>query len=168
MVRFYRDERGDHRGRKLSTILSRSTEWLEYTHDYIQWLFPLAVPSAFNPDAPILSSSDIQEFYSDRVLRSTLRDALNVMLDFYGLLLVARTEACMQVIKDSSFETRAQSWLTPGNHNFLRITRILKSLCLLGLPEHAQALFECLNLIYKEHGGVVGAETFEFWRRAVR
>ncbi|MBD2136681.1 hypothetical protein H6F32_03540 [Anabaena sp. FACHB-1237] len=35
-----------------------------------------------------------------------------------------------------------------GNHNHLRITRILKSLCLLGLKKYTQSLFKCLTEIY--------------------
>ena len=89
-------------------------------------------------------------------------------LAFYGLRLVACADGDMQVTKASSFEVRQQDWLTPGNHNFLRITRILKSVGLLGLCEHRRAFFECLNVIYKENKAVIGEETFEFWQSAVR
>lgn len=36
-------------------------EW-EMHHEFIQWLFPLKTPSAFNPDAPLLTDEDIEEF----------------------------------------------------------------------------------------------------------
>jgi hypothetical protein len=166
-VRFYRGEQKDHRGRNLSYILSRDHEWLEHTHDYIQWLFPLTEPSTFNTHAPILSSADIQEFNADKALRDRLTEALKVMLHFYGLSLVEHPSGEVQVVKDSFFETRRQNWLTSGNHNFLRITRILKSLGLLGLNMHARSLFEILNLIYKNNRTVIGANTLEFWRSAV-
>jgi opioid growth factor receptor-like protein len=167
-VRFYRGEQKDHHGRSLREILSRDHDWLEHTHDYIQWLFPLTEASAFNPYAPILSSADILEFNADKGLRSRLTEALNVMLHFYGLNLVEHANGGVQVVRDSFFETRRQNWLKLRNHNFLRITRILKSLCLLGLHGHAQAFYECLSLIYRENETIIGEDTFEYWRNAVR
>jgi len=90
------------------------------------------------------------------------------MLNFYGLSLVEDADNGTQVVKGPTFETQRKNWLTRGNHNFLRITRVLKSLCLLGLRGHACALFEVLSLIYNENRAVVGAETFGFWHRAVQ
>jgi len=168
IVRFYRDEQEDHRGRKLSEILNKSNEWLEHTHDYIQWLFPLSEPSAHNVNAPILSFTEIERFNLDKVLRDKLIDSFKLMLQFYGLRLIECADGGMNVTKCSSFESRRQNWLTAGNHNFLRITRVLKSLCLLGLRKHAQALFECLDSIYVDNKKIVGAKTFEFWCRAIR
>ncbi len=52
VLAFYRGEAADARGRWWRDILAKSDEWLEATHDYIQWLFPLPERSAFNPDAP--------------------------------------------------------------------------------------------------------------------
>jgi hypothetical protein len=40
-------------------------------------------------------------------------------------------------------------WITLGNHNHLRITRILKSLLTLGLQEEAVAFYDCLEDIYR-------------------
>jgi len=168
LLGFYREKRDDHRGRKLSTILAEKHEWLENSHDYIQWLFPLTEPSAFNCFAPILSKHDIEAFHADVALRARLRDAFNVMLSFYGLRLAGGSNANTQVVIDSAFEVRRQNWITDGNHNFLRITRILKSLCILGLRNEASAFFECLGLIYEQNKATVGQETFGFWGRAVK
>lgn len=51
---FYRGIGTDHRERALSQILQTSDKWLEETHDYIQWLFPLYVGCEFNLNAPLL------------------------------------------------------------------------------------------------------------------
>ena len=54
-------------------------------------------------------------------------------------------------------------WLHPGNHNLLRLTRIVRSLSLLGQPELARALYAGLR---KECEGRVTAVTLEYWKEA--
>ena len=57
-------------------------------------------------------------------------------------------------------------WLTPGNHNYLRLTRILKCLGLAGLEKEKSALKNALNVIYLQHGEVIGETTKKFWDEA--
>jgi hypothetical protein len=54
-----------------------------------------------------------------------------------------------------------------GNHNFLRISRMLRSLSLLGLGSYARAFLECLETIYVENPTTVGTTTIGYWRRAI-
>ena len=54
----------------------------------------------------------------------------------------------MEIRRSASFDERSRVWLTSGNHNFLRISRILRSLSLLGHGKNASALLECLEGIY--------------------
>jgi len=72
------------------------------------------------------------------------------------------------VAPSEDFEQRKRVWVTPYNHNYLRQTRILKSLTLLGLEPLARAWLECLSMVYRANADVVGHETFEYWRAAVR
>ena len=61
------------------------------------------------------------------------------------------------------------NWLTPNNHNFLRLTRIMKSITLLGLKPLAHALLDCLEARYAGEAGItIGARTMQYWRAAVR
>lgn len=47
----------DHAGRFFHDILALDNFWLEHTHDYIQWLFPIPEAGRFNGFAPVLDSS---------------------------------------------------------------------------------------------------------------
>jgi hypothetical protein len=161
LIRFYAGEGADHRGRTLQQILAWNSRELEYTHDYIQWLFPLTEPSRFNPDAPLLSAEDRVAFQQRPDLRSNLLRALKRMLEFYGY---SFDESAGQPELRAIGEQR--QWLTPGNHNFLRITRILTSLRLLGLNEYAQAFLQQLEELYACHSAVIGTTTCEYWRQA--
>lgn len=50
----------------------------------------------------------------------------------------------------------------------MRITRILKSLTLLGLREYASALFRALeDLCHSDTDDLIGIVAFEHWQRAV-
>jgi hypothetical protein len=169
LLRFYSGAEPDSRGRRLTEVQNWSDEELERNHDYIQWLFPLDEPSGFNVNAPILDASTVHEFDSREELRRNLRTSLLRMLSFYGMELLHSHPP--RVVRAASFAERSLNWMTPSNHNHLRMTRILKSLRLLGLEAEAVALFECLADIYREEAAKadrgISEETLQFWWSAV-
>lgn len=151
IVRFHAGDAPDGRGRWLADIQGWDDGRLESVHDYIQWLFPLPEPSGFNPGAPLLTAEDIAAFHREPALRAALLASWQRMQRFYKL------------------PDGAAHWLTPGNHNMLRLTRILRCLHLLGLQAAADALLRDLEALYA--GGAaraIGPVTLEYWRRAVR
>lgn len=164
IIDFYSGGR-DAAGRTLSEILSWSDERLEAVHDYIQWLFPTREPSGVNPLAPLVTDATAAAFAADAVLRDRLRLALDRMLVFYGL----RRKGPRIEIDPSGFPLRSRVWLRPGNHNHLRLTRLLHSLAVLGLRDDALALRRCLldDVCAGPDGGNVSKRTAEFWRAAV-
>jgi hypothetical protein len=165
IVDFYSGESTDGRGRTLDEILRWSDDQLEFTHDYIQWLFPTTEPSGFNPRAPILDRTAREAFRSRPELRERLRAAFLRMLAFYGFRL---EQACPpRVVRAADFPERSRNWLSPANHNHLRLTRILKSLGLLGLEAESAALFDALEDLYRAGAdNVISATTFRFWQAA--
>ena len=165
LVAFYRGEGRDHRGRLLSHIHQYSFDSLERHHDYIQWLFPLPEPSGANASAPLLSKDDIATFAADASLRETLLQSFQVMLQFYGLELEEHGDN-VEVVRADHFDERSRHWLTAGNHNFLRISRILRSLTLLGHHRYALAFLKCLETIYAEEEYTIGTTTMGYWHRA--
>jgi hypothetical protein len=58
-------------------------------------------------------------------------------------------------------------WAAP-NHNWLRVTRILRSLRLLGLEGEARALYEWLKTLYGSRRFPITADTFRYWTEAVQ
>ncbi len=166
LVRFYRNQAPDHAGRMLEEILNWSDEALERTHDYIQWLFPNRDPSPVNPLAPTVDDSAVSAFAADADLRANLQRAFERMARFYGLA-IQREGQRMRIIRSPQWPQRSANWLTSGNHNLLRITRILKCLRLLGLEATAAAFFEALQAIYHApEGRAIGSRSFNFWRDA--
>lgn len=162
LIAFYRGLSPDNRGRFIDEILHWDYSRLEGVHDFIQWLFPLAEQSAFNRSAPLLTPSDIKAFRDSEELRANLTRAFDVMLGFYGF-----QRQGMVIEKSADYEDRAANWVRYANHNFLRITRILKSLCSLGLRELAEAFLRALGKVYAEHYDQVGT-SYSYWQNALR
>jgi len=153
----------DDRGRTLEEILAWDNSKLESVHDYIQWVFPTRQPSSVNPSAPVVTDETSREFAENLLLRQRLHHAFERMLRFYGL----RVATDRSIEPDPErFERRARVWLHPGNHNHLRLTRIMESLAALGLTAEARALQRCLvDRVVPVHGRV-SKTTLDFWKRA--
>ena len=161
LVAFYRDGTPDDCGRTLAEILTWSDDRLEEVHDYIQWLFPLPERSAANPTAPTLDAATIAVFHATPEMRKRLRQAFQRMLTFYGL---RWTDSA--VVRTPDFVDRARDWITPLNHNHLRLTRMLRSLRLLGLEAESVALYRALDVICREFPSRISPRTCDFWREA--
>lgn len=163
---FYSELSVDDRGRKINEIWQWNYAKLEYTHDYIQWLFPLIDQSRFNRDAPTLTSEVIQTFRTSKELKRNLLKSLLLMLEFYGLKLVYNSSNQIEIVKNDNYSERKKQWINLRNHNYLRLTRILTSLKLLGLENYSQALFNCLSQMYQEEQSAIGLETYNYWKNA--
>ncbi|MBW4683081.1 MAG: hypothetical protein KME19_23800 [Microcoleus vaginatus WJT46-NPBG5] len=168
LVGFYLGQQLDSEGRTIQQIWSWNYQNLENKHDYIQWLFPLQERSRYNRKAPILNDEIIQEFRSNKILRIHLLKSLNVMLGFYGLECLNPESEDIEITRSDAYSERKQEWLNLGNHNYLRLTRILTCLKILGLENYAEALFECLEKIYKQENQRIGRESFNYWKNAIR
>ncbi len=166
LLDFYGERGTDHRGRTLSKVQRFPLDMLEYEHDYIQWLFPLRTPSPVSSQAPTVTAHDMAQFRSSDVMKHRLRRSFETMLDFYGLVMHER-DGTVTVQRGANFNERAENWLTPGNHNFLRITRILTSLTILGHRDLARAFLECLATVFADYRAVIGERTWRFWSTAL-
>jgi hypothetical protein len=156
---------GDDEGRTYDEIVGWDDARLEMVHDYIQWIFPLPERSGANPWAPVLDARTIAAIRSSAELQGRLRAAFLRMLAFYGFVLEGDA-----VVEGSRFAVASRNWLLVGNHNHLRLTRILRSLRVLGLEREAALLWEALRALYEREMAVgrrtVTPETFAFWRDA--
>lgn len=138
LVRFLLGEGQDSAGRTHKDVLEMSDELLEKEHDYIQWLFPLREGSAAVWDAPTLTTADITYLMANPRVRNNLAEALERMRTFY-------------ISNDH--------WIAPYDHNYKRITRILKSTRLLLGKDFAVVLYERINARVQSKEVAVEQET---------
>lgn len=142
---------------QIDTIWNYDHTQLEQEHDFIQWLFPTDEASDFNPNAPVLTLSDIETIRKNPFLQTYIIYSLLVMLNFYGF----RHDSEAKKI----FQVRPEAW-PPTPHNYLRITRILKCLTLCGLQDYAKAFYDALMEV-KDIEKTTPKATLEFWKNAV-
>ncbi len=151
----------DKYGRTHGQILSMSDFRLETTHNYIQWLFPIDTPSEY-ADSIVLTDDMILSFKSDKDILDNLHRAFERMMRFYGF---GRNECGQLVVAASRMRMRI-AWLNRGNHNFMRMTRILRSLHLFGLLDLELELFTILQNLANEYAFL--SDPYEYWKDAIR
>lgn len=183
ILEFYKENITNQEGLYYSDIIRFTDEQLEDNHCYIQWLFPLIEPSLAVTGSPVLEDDDIEAFTYDwdniveleqiAELRERLLTAFIKMISFYGFKfsLSQKNEddfIKVKIIRDPlTFEQKSSNWLTTRNHNFLRISRILASLRLLGQSSTAVMFHKCLCDVYDEYEGVIGPLTKQYWDEAM-
>lgn len=140
VIMFLENRGGCDYGRRLGDIWLWDHERLEKNHTYIQWLFPTDIQSAIVPNALVLSKEEIEAINKPCAAQANIRMSFRVYLCFLGLELTN-----VDVRKTDDFNDRADVWLTENNHNFLRISRVIRCLGLVGLDKEAQQFFDCLS-----------------------
>ncbi len=151
LISFYLNESPDRLGRTLAEIWAMSDQQLLESRDVTGWLFPLAERSVTNAAAPVLSEKQLACFREDRRLQRNLLQSFQRLMQVFGLLY---THGEVQQI------AHLEIWMNL-NHNWLRFTRILRSLTLLGLHDEALAFYRFLDR------KIGNAHSMSYWRTAV-
>lgn len=153
IVDFYLDANPlrDDLGFTFKDVMQFTDEQLETQHDYIQWMFPIREASQFNPYAPLVTNHTILLFRELDILRDRMFESYEKMKSFYFT------------------RGRCWDWVTPNNHNFLRITRIIKSLKLFGLEQQAHDFYAWCQVVIKhtDYIKIIGEETQKYWKEAI-
>jgi hypothetical protein len=135
----------DAHGRYLSDIWAFNDQQIERTHNFIQWLFPLSVPSAAVPGAPVLTREDITAIKGSEV---------------------AQENICQSANWYAGFLERNDFWRKPYDHNHLRITRVIRSLRLLVDADEADAFRIEVYSLLGDTVATIPPKTRAFWDEA--
>lgn len=153
LFEFYSGTGVDIRHRSFQELIELGDNFLEKSHDIVQWLFPLDEPSLHNKYAPLLDNETIEKMLESPECMANLELAGQRFLKFFGDPVSAQTEK--------------PAWVRPGNHNYLRITRIIKCYRLFGMDELAEKFFNFGMDLYTEYQDHVGETPVEFWEEAI-
>lgn len=148
IIAFY-DGAPDPKGRTLLQILNWGDEDLERVHDWVQWVFPNRERSRFHPEAPLMDD-DVAKALSSPEMKAHVVSA------------VSRFERFLRIDDDNPH------WLRRGNHNHLRITRLLKFMVDVDMKADAEALLQRLERIYDDNSHLISVFTISLWICAVR
>lgn len=136
----------DNLGRRVTDYHNKDHDWFESEHDFIQWMFPTDRPSKFNPFSPLVNENDIESFHAD--------------MDAQYHLMVSFT-----LYKDFLFNTH--HWRHDGNHNNLRITRVIECLRLFWPEQPALALSFYMDVMRLTKDSDIGEVTRGYWLEAL-
>jgi len=103
-------------------------DMLEDHHGYIQWLFPIR-EEGMNYRAQRLQLHEAKAIAANPAARKRVLRSYKLMLDFYGMKLYDLKTG--ELRRSARWQRRYQN-LNTSYHNYLRITRIIKSLGELG------------------------------------
>lgn len=134
-------------------LIDLSDNFLEKSHDVVQWLFPLDEPSMHNDKAPLLDNETIEKMANSPECMANLKLAGERFLKFFDYPV--------------SNQTEKPAWVRPGNHNYLRITRIIKCYKLFGMDEMAETFFNFGMDLYVKYQDHVGEVSVEYWEKAI-
>ncbi len=137
----------DYKNRFLNDIWNFTDEDIEHTHDFIQSLFPLNEQSESVFHGYYLNTkSSIINIKSNDLAKSNIVTSSKWFL---------------------SFLERNTHWRRRHDHNYLRITRIIKSLRLLVSDEEANKFYESfIELIDESLRSKINLTTLSYWENA--
>jgi len=158
-IEFLRGEGPNGDGYLLHQILRWSNDDWEEDHSFIQWVFPTNQPSMFNADAPVLTADEITIIQSDPHIQEALGVIYHRWLRFCGL---GYGNTGLEFGTSEFPKGNPVVW-GRLNHNWLRITRVLQSLRLLGRKDRAEEFFNFLT----QHQALFSENTWLYWRKAM-
>ncbi|WP_097005305.1 opioid growth factor receptor-related protein [Lacrimispora amygdalina] len=163
---FFQNKARNINSNYLKDYWDMSNDELEIKHDYIQYMFPLYEYSKVEPFIPILTEYEMNQIKRDSMqyslIQENIKKSFKMMLRFYGLKLEK-----VEIEKGNDFEKRKEIWINSGNHNYLRITRILKCLMIFEMMDEAMAFYRILLKLKEEYQEEIDDVSVEFWTEAI-
>jgi len=109
-------------------------EKMEKHHGYIQWLFPLREKGG-NQHSQVLQVHELEYIARDPEARARVFKSYAMFLEFCGMRVKKGCEETGELERHENWRARYKELNVAFNHNFLRITRMLKSLGELGFEK---------------------------------
>ena len=154
IINFMNGQAADHKGRTYKSIVTCSDETMERCHDQVQWMFPLHEESNFASTYPVVTAEIINKAKESEDIIDNLKIAKDRMEQFYAI---------------GSYEDvdKQRKWCKEGNHNLLRITRIIRCLRIFGLESEAQNFYKKVTKA-SDRFLMDNNPTFIYWEKAIK
>ena len=157
IIDFLEGKTTDYKGRTFDDIIQSDDETLEKCHDAIQQIFPLHLESKYAHTYPIVDKDVInkinESLEASHEIRCNLVKAKKRFEKFYG------------IGHDYFDPDKQRKWCKNGNHNLLRITRIIRSLRLFGLEDDARDFWRKVMTV--GDALEISDTTIDYWSKAM-
>ena len=107
-------------GLTVEKIMAMSPLELEDKHDWVQWAFPTWEPSRYNLSAPVLTRAELTIYLPVKDMRLNIARMAEHYLDALS---------------------RTVAWRHPGDHNHMRLCRLIKCLRMFKMTELAERVY---------------------------
>jgi hypothetical protein len=154
VIDFLRGVGTDFKGRTHADILGCDDIKMEQCHDQIQQIFPIHERSKMTQNDPIITPEIVEEAKKYPEIKENLRKALDRMKRFYRIMEYALEDGDVHPM-----------WDSPNDHNFLRITRMIRCLRLFGLEKEAKEFYDEMRYIDNNIG--LSPNACEYWKKAM-
>lgn len=135
----------DTHNRTLTDVWAFDDTQIEQTHDFIQWLFPLAERSLSAPKSPSLNEAAKTALRASAVAKNNILTSR----EWY-----------------EGFLERNRHWVVRYDHNHLRITRVIKSLRLLVDNDCADGFRDAVYDMLGDNFVLIDVKVRAFWNAA--
>lgn len=133
-------------------------DW-ERQHDIIQWAFPNHVESAYHPNSPVV---EIGKVVAHRQLPQAQSNMAKLFFNYLSSLSIDLNDQQEFIL------TKGEPyWLEPGNHNYLRITRVIIALRIFKLDIIAEKFATFVLQLPKSHPYAINNTTVTYWHKAL-
>lgn len=161
----------DAAGRTVEDYLKFDAAKWEECHNHVQWAFPSHVTSMFNPDAPVVDMAALESGLSITGYHNVTELIKNYMASL-GITVIVEPGLPTQFHYDWN-SPRGSLWLSPRNHNYLRLTRLLNLLYWLEEGAAHELLSELLVIAegvrdywMPQQGPFIDTQTVIFWAKS--
>ena len=158
LIRFFKNELPDSKGRYHKDILQFNHEQIEYNHDFIQWILPTIDKSQFHPEAPTIDGHFKEQLQHDDLAKSNYCKTCQLYLNYIGFHCNKRRIQC---------QITGRLYELPF-HNQLRITRMLNSLNQVGNNQCSTNLYHAIISEIKPDSDKINNSTLEYWAKTQR
>lgn len=160
----------DAAGRTIEDYFKFDADKWEECHNHVQWAFPSHIMSRFNLEAPVVDMDD----FASRLSAQGHVNIKQLMGNYLTSLGWFEDKGGWHA--DLTHE-RAERWLTPYNHNYQRISRLLNLLSWIDANLAIELLNEFLTVAqeaskwvmedhFKRPMAVINTETVVYWSKA--
>lgn len=143
----------DDKGRMFDDILRWSNIHLEFSHNYIQRIFPTDEPSKYDRTLKPVTNDDVLSIIQSKRAKS------NIGIAYLKLLSLWKLDG--ENYKNTKIY---RYWNKDNNHNHLRITRMLKCFRLIQMNDELKDFSNRLSYLLDHNGLKISKKTEEIWR----
>lgn len=159
LLRFFLNEEDTRIPHRHEEIVRFTDDEIERFHDFIQWIFPTSQPSRFNGEAPTIDEHFASMLHGNRCALQNYCKSCCRYLHYMDFDCAGDGNGNIHIYHGD------RPFYRLPYHNFLRMTRMLQSLCETGHPQCSANLFaQMMDILHCAPDHSVSSTTIAYWK----